>query len=504
MLWKKKTIVCCMLAVTVILLLKMQTVIYADYEGTDFIIVVDVSGSMMDTDKQRYSIETIKAVIDLCRDEDRIGVVAYNDEIVYTSQLIELYDEDVKDKLKEEVNEIAFSGETDIGLGIAETVSLLEQREQSERKAVVIVLSDGETDLENSNTGRTVDDSDADVESGMRYFMDYGIKVHTIGFRNGYSGNMSQLSLLSTATDGSSMIVSDPFQLMVNVTEIIHDYQWEASKDNQETPEQTTIPTPEPIPSNQPPKATGTKDFTVYVGDEIVYYDLNILFKDEDSLTYTLMNSDEVKKNITLDGSVLKITPVQAGDFCITIQAEDELGELAEVELKLECLPDWKKYETYIIIGVVVGIVLIAVVICVLIIYFMGRQKRYETTYKFSGVLYGSFIDLKSKNERPDIKWELQQYSDAGVSLQELFLYVKMQEDLPQLERLCFYPSSNNDILLVHCMDGGVFVDNRNISANVPAKVSCGETIYISFADNASELALRYESGKQVSGLENL
>lgn len=507
MLGKKRCIASCMLVAALVFLAKLHTVSYAAYEGTDFMIALDVSGSMKDTDKERYSIETIKAVIDLCGEEDRIGVVAYNDEIVYTSELMAFSTDSEKETKKNQIDDITFSGETDIGLGISRVVSLLEKRENTERKAVLIVLSDGETDLENSETGRTEEDSDNDVEAGMQYFMEHDIKVYAIGFQNGYAGSMKQLSLLCTATGGSSMVVADPFELMVKVTEIIRDYQWEIEEEIESTmepaPSQTEVAM-EPVESNNPPETSGAKEFNLYVGEQTVYYDLNTLFQDKDGdrLSYVLTNGDEVGNNIALEGSVLKINPVEAGEFCIKILATDTLGETAEAEVRLVCLSSWKKHETYLIVAVIVGILLVTAAICILLIYCMGKQKRKDQNKKFSGFLYGTFIDLKSKNERPDVKWDLAQYSDDGVSLQELFLHVNMKEDLPQLERLCLYPSSKKELLLVHCMDGGVFVDNRNISANVPAKVCSGETIYISFADNASELALRYESEQQTSGLE--
>lgn len=502
----KKIGILSMIACMIVMNACTHVVAYADYQGTDFMILLDVSGSMNKTDEERYSIETIKAVIDLCRDEDRVGVIAYNDSIVYTSELSSMAGTAEKEQKKQEVDAITFSGETDIGLGITQAVSFLKDSDEHTRQATVIILSDGETDLKNSNTGRTEEDSNRDVETGMQYFMEQGIPVHAIGFQAGYSGNMGQLSLLSAATGGSSMVVSGPFELVTQVTEIVHNYheKQETGEENQLAPTPEPTATPEPTEPNMPPVVSGTKSFTLYAGDDTVYYDLHTLFQDDDkdSLSYELKNTDNMGDNVTLEGSVLTIRPAKHGEFTIAVCAIDQAGNSVETEIQVHCLPAWKPYESYIIAGVILGILFVTVAVCVLMVYIFRKTKNKAEKKQFSGFLYGTFIDLKSKNERPDVKWDLKHYCQDGVTLQELFLHVEMKEDLPQLERLCFYPSSTNEILLVHCMDGGVFVEERNISANVPAKIRVGETVYISFADNASELALKYEIMDRSSGWE--
>lgn len=41
-------------------------------------------------------------------------------------------------------------------------------------------------------------------------------------------------------------------------------------------------------------------------------------------------------------------------------------------------------------------------------------------------------------------------------------------------------------------MEGGVFLGDDNIPKNTPVKITTGDTIYVSFAENSSELELKY------------
>lgn len=96
-------------------------------EGCQIVVALDVSGSMVTTDEDRLSIEMIQMMIDLSNVQDEIAVVAYNDFIVYESPLLSMDKKENKDKLKNDLEQIAFSGETDNGLGMKTAVDILAQ-----------------------------------------------------------------------------------------------------------------------------------------------------------------------------------------------------------------------------------------------------------------------------------------------------------------------------------------------------------------------------------------
>lgn len=90
----------------------------AAYKKYDIVVAIDVSGSMKQTDSERVAFETIELLVRLCGSNDRFGVVAFNDAIVYNSGLVPMSDEKAKGKLLAELEQIAYAGETDNGLEI--------------------------------------------------------------------------------------------------------------------------------------------------------------------------------------------------------------------------------------------------------------------------------------------------------------------------------------------------------------------------------------------------
>lgn len=157
-----------------------------------------------------------------------------------------------------------------------------------------------------------------------------------------------------------------------------------------------------------------------------------------------------------------------------------------------------KNSNPYLIPAIIVLIILTTGISVIIIYIFNRKPKPVKKLPVLKGYLHACFIDLKSKNDIPDMEWNLRDYPEAGVSLKELFQSSGIEEDLPQLNQICLYPDDEGEgLLLVHCTDGGVFINDRTVSSNVPAHVQYGETIYIAFPENASEFSLRYFEKKE-------
>lgn len=61
-------------------------------KADDIVIVLDVSGSMKSNDTERLSFETIELLMNVMDERDRIAVVAFNENIVFQSELIKVGD----------------------------------------------------------------------------------------------------------------------------------------------------------------------------------------------------------------------------------------------------------------------------------------------------------------------------------------------------------------------------------------------------------------------------
>lgn len=462
----------------------------------DIVFALDISGSMKKTDENRTAIEAIKMMTDICDENDRIGVVAYNDTIAYSFELTNLRDQEQIRQLKNMVDTIEYGGETDIGLGMKQAVEMLGTQEEK-REKLVILLSDGKTDLEQSTTGRTLEQSEEDLNQAVAQAEKENIVVHTIGFANEYLENTDYLAIISANTQGTTHIAASPLQLNQIINQIICSY-----KEGQNTLTKVIDINGELQEEQIELKGKNTKK---------VY--LNILCTGELYQIQTKNNAGEIlqsqkyaiiKWNDPRETSLKLIFQGSPGVKMILNMIEVSGDEPTPIPSLTPSPPITKKpvivtdfpiqeEKTAPDIGIVVLIICCVTVCCMFfIVYLFFKKEKKQNYLQFEGQLSGEFIDLKSKNESVSLVWQLKEYPDEGVTLKELFHGADFQEDLPELDRLCFYPYKNHQLLLVHCMEGGVFLGEENVFPNKPVRIHVGDTIYVSFAENSSELELKY------------
>lgn len=155
-------------AITVSLLLFGMTAIRCQAEETamtkedlNIVFAVDHSGSMNEQDAGQMIPKMLQIFTDTMHGENiTIGYLAYNDTIVARKTPIAVDQEDQRQALKQTIAETQNRGETDIGLGLKEAYHLMDG---CSGKKMVVLISDGETDLAWSNTGRTEEDSRQDI-----------------------------------------------------------------------------------------------------------------------------------------------------------------------------------------------------------------------------------------------------------------------------------------------------------------------------------------------------
>lgn len=469
----------------------------------DIVFALDISGSMKKTDENRTAIEAIKMMIDICDENDRIGVVAYNDTIAYSFELTNLKDQEQSQQLKNMVDTIEYRGETDIGLGMKQAVEMLGAQED-DREKLVILLSDGKTDLEQSTTGRTLEQSEEDLNQAVEQAEKENIAVHTIGFANEYLEDTDYLAIISANTQGSTHIAASPLRLNQIINQIIYSY-----KEGQNTLTQVIDVNGEPQAEQIELKGKNTKKVYLNIlctGEIYQIQAENNAAEILQSQKYAIMkwnDPQETSLKLTFQGSpgakmILNMIEVR-GDEPTPILSLAPSPPITKAPVTVTPVPVTpvpvleEKSTPNIGIGIVILIIGCATICCMLfIVYLFFKKDKKQTYLQFEGQLAGEFIDLKSKNESVSLAWQLKEYPDEGVTLKELFHGADFREDLPELDRLCFYPYKNHQLLLVHCMEGGVFLGEENVFPNKPVRIHVGDTIYVSFAENSSELELKY------------
>lgn len=184
----------------------------SEKNGLDVVFVMDYSGSMKSNDSEHIAQAMVKAFIDTVHSADiRIGFVSYNDQILSSTSPVSAGTAEEREKLKQLIDGAAYSGNTDMGLGLRYACGLLGQ--ENGRKRLIVLISDGESDLEGSKTGRTLQDSEADAAYALDQCGQQEIPIDTIAFGD-YDGNTQELARLSQQTGGQAYTVNSPENLI--------------------------------------------------------------------------------------------------------------------------------------------------------------------------------------------------------------------------------------------------------------------------------------------------
>lgn len=179
--------------------------------GLDVVFAVDCSGSMKSNDPERMGIRMMQAFIDTVHSEDiRIGYVAYDHEIADSFGLQSMSEPEQREELKERLEQIVYTGDTDMGLGLSAACDLLPMEEG--RSRMVVLISDGESDLDGSR-GRTLEQSDQDLEDRVRRCGEEEIPVYTVAFGT-YDGDEEVLQEIAEATAAETFQVQSPDTLI--------------------------------------------------------------------------------------------------------------------------------------------------------------------------------------------------------------------------------------------------------------------------------------------------
>lgn len=472
----------------------------------DIVVVLDVSGSMASTDTERLAFETIELLVRMSEPEDRIAIVAFNETIVYQAGLTFIEDEQSIATILSDLQSVAYQGNTDNGLGLSTGLRLLQEEQKEERNQIMIFISDGKIDLPNQKEGRTETLSKQDMDVSIQVAMEEKIPIYTFGFSSSEPEIIDELTAIATATHAANYICKGPLQMMSNVLEIAMLYKEEHDS------LQTTVKLDGSLQKYELELDKEKRASVVFQASEEII-DFEVIATE---INYTVTNTRhcrivefEEKQDgvVTLCYRTEKQGNAIVNDVRFVISEEPMIIEYPKIDIAIENTK-FPKIQTQYGIAVkndnnfwmaIAFLIVATMVICIGIVYaFFHKRKPHKKQAELDGYLMACFIDLKSKNDIPSLVWNLREYPPEGVTLKELFAGSGIQEDLPQLEQICLYPNEEGKgLTLVHCTEGGIFVDDKTITKNIPATVKYGETIYVGFPENASEFSLKYQQTKE-------
>lgn len=161
----------------------------------DISLVLDASGSMDGDPEANVKEAASKMIDDIDVEGARFGVCAYNSDLIASCALSES-----KDSAAEAINSIDSNGGTDIGLGLSGGYELLSDAKaggKSGQRKIIVLMSDGLP---------TTGENEEQVQARAEKYKSENIKLYTLGFNLGASG---QDLMRSVASEGCYFNVTD-------------------------------------------------------------------------------------------------------------------------------------------------------------------------------------------------------------------------------------------------------------------------------------------------------
>ena len=171
------------------------------------VFVTDESGSMRSTDPNQLRYEAIKCFNGLAAQTGNyMGSISFNEGIVSEQniQAVEGFEE--KNAFSENVVVETEPGWTNIGLAINRAVDMLDNGKNEMLPSAIILLTDGNTDMESEEEEEA---SLAEKADALERARQAGYKIYTICLNKDGSADASEMQQIASATGGEFTEISD-------------------------------------------------------------------------------------------------------------------------------------------------------------------------------------------------------------------------------------------------------------------------------------------------------
>ena len=170
----------------------------------DLVCVIDISGSM-EGDKIYQVKESLKILVDMMDEKDRIALILFNSSVKLLNGLEYLTSEN-KTKIKKKIEEINADGGTNIASGLQIAVDILKKEKNSQnnenetRSSTLILLSDGQdNEMDDIRLGEKL----KSLTKGEKL----SFTLNTFGY--GYDHDPKIMNRLANLRDGTFFLVED-------------------------------------------------------------------------------------------------------------------------------------------------------------------------------------------------------------------------------------------------------------------------------------------------------
>ncbi len=171
--------------------LKAKDIPSAQLPASNFVFLIDVSGSMFAANKLPLVKSSLKLLVDQLRDQDRVAIVTYAGS---AGVKLESTSGSQKMKIKEAIDELVSGGSTAGGAGIRKAYDIARQNFMKNGNNRIILASDGDF-----NVGASSDD---DMEKLISKERESGVHLTVLGFGMGNLKD-SKMELLANKGHGN-------------------------------------------------------------------------------------------------------------------------------------------------------------------------------------------------------------------------------------------------------------------------------------------------------------
>lgn len=259
------------------------------------VFVTDESGSMVDTDPEQLRYEAIRSFNGLAAQTGNyMGSISFNDGIVSKQDIQAVEGFEQKTAFTDKVVTEPAPGWTNIGLGLKSAVDMLDNGKNAELPSVIILLTDGNTEM---GSEEEEENSLAEKADAIERARQAGYKIYTICLNTDGSADASEMQQIASATGGeftevtSSEGLSDVMKMYYKMIFAGID------------------PDPNPSPVQIDENGKAEKIFDV---PEVGIEEINIIFEGEFS-SYEVVNPD----GYTYTAEELKSMSMQGKNFTL-------------------------------------------------------------------------------------------------------------------------------------------------------------------------------------------
>jgi hypothetical protein len=168
------------------------------FDFPNIVFLVDASGSMETSDPSSEGIrDCLEMTLGLLPKEAKIGLVTYSDQVNINSGLLDIDDE----RLAEHLQQITYSGNTNLASGLESAVNLLENKGAN---CKIILVSDGEPYLGRAASNEQIAEAEQLLDESLQRAINSQIKIDTYVISPHFDGDPEKIIRLSTESGGES------------------------------------------------------------------------------------------------------------------------------------------------------------------------------------------------------------------------------------------------------------------------------------------------------------